>query len=100
MKIELRDGILSVSEVRDLDGTNALSQKVRGLLLVGLQAIEIDLSQTEFLNCGGLGELIAIQKMALQQARALPVRVVNAPTPVLQLLELTRLHEVFEIAKR
>ncbi len=99
MKIELRDGVLSVSELKELDGAHPLCQPLRSRLSDTLQAIELDLSQTEFLNSVGLSELIALQKMAWQHNHSLAVRVLNPPPPLQQLFELTRLHQVFEICK-
>ena len=99
MKIELHDGVVSVTEVKEVDGDAALCPRLRELLPVQIKAIEIDLSQTEFINCRGLGELIAVQKMAAADGGA-PIKVINPPGPVQQLLELTRLQRVFEITKR
>ena len=66
-----------------------------------LQAVEIDLSQTQFIDSCGLGALIAVQKCATNHNGngAVPVRLLN-PTPSVQhLLELTRLHRNFEIIR-
>ncbi len=100
MEIELNDGILSVRGLKELDGGDSVYQKVRSRLPEQLKAIEVDLSQTKFLNCSGLGELIALQKLAVQHCGQPAVRVVNPPPPVQQMLELTRLHNIFEILKR
>jgi anti-sigma B factor antagonist len=100
MKLEIKGGVLSVSEIKELDGADSLCQQVRTALPDSVQAIEIDLSQTEFLDSGGLGELIALQKMALQQCGQASVRVLNPPPPIEQLLELTRLQRLFPILKR
>ena len=112
MKLQFQDGVLSISEIKELDGEDSLCQPVRNALpdLVGgangsvrapsLQAIEIDLSQTEFLNSSGLGELIALQKMVLHECGKVMVQVLNPPAPIEQLFELTRLHKVFPILKR
>lgn len=100
MKIEIRDGILSVSELKELDGAHPLCRQVSSRMPNSLRAIEVDLSQTEFLNSVGLGELIALQKMAWERDHTLAVRVLNPSPALLQLFELTRLHQVFEICKR
>jgi anti-sigma B factor antagonist len=100
MKMELNDGVLCLSGIKDLDGAESLCSQVRPVLPESLQAIEVDLSQTEVLNSGGLCELIALQKMALRQCGKVPVRVLNPPPPVEQFLELTRLHRIFPILKR
>lgn len=100
MKLELQDGVLSVSGLKELDGGNSLCREVRAQMPERLRAIEIDFSQMEFLNSSGLGELVALHKMALQQSGDVMVRVLNPPMPVQQLFELTRLNRVFEILKR
>ncbi len=100
MKIQCEDGILTVSEIKDLDGGDGLCEQVRTQWPEALRAIEIDLSQTEFLNSSGLGQLLALQKMALQQRGKIPVRVLNPSGPIEQFLELTRTHRIFEILKR
>ncbi len=100
MKIQCQDGVLTVSEVKDLDGADGLCEQVRAQWPEKLRAIEIDLSQTEFLNSSGLGQLLALQKMALQQCGKAAVRVLNPSGPIRQFLELTRTHRMFEILKR
>jgi anti-sigma B factor antagonist len=112
MKVEVNDGVLSLSRIKELDGAQSLCEQVRRVLAdcseagdgaVGgpsFEAIEVDLSETEFLNSSGLGELIALQKLALQKCGQVPVQVLNPPPPVEQLLELTRLHRIFPILKR
>jgi anti-sigma B factor antagonist len=100
MKMELNDGVLCVSGIKELDGAESLCEQVRAALPESLQAIEVDLSQTEFLDSGGLGQLIALQKLALRKCGKVPVRVLNPPPPVEQFIELTRLHRLFPILKR
>jgi len=63
-----------------------------------LKNIEIDLSQTMFLDSCGLGALISLHKTACTRSGA--VRLLNTTPPVQQILELTRLHRVFEIVKK
>ena len=63
--------------------------------LNGHATIEIDLSRTRFMDCAGLGALIALRKLA--HARNGAVRLVN-PTPAVQgLFDVTRAGEIFEI---
>ncbi len=100
MKMEINDGVLSLSGIKDLDGQESLCREVGASLPDTLQAIEVDLSQTEFLNSSGLGELIALQKMALRQCGKVPVRLLNPQPPVEQFFELTRFHRIFPILKR
>ena len=100
MMVDASD-ILRLSDIGDLDAeaADAMRTEVRANL-VNLRAIEIDLSRTEFLDSSGLGGLVSLQKLANSQNGGVPVRVIN-PTPAIQqLLELTRLHRLFEIVKR
>jgi len=63
--------------------------------LNGHTTIEIDLSRTTFMDCTGLGALIALRKLA--RARNGGVRLVN-PTPTVQrLFNVLRAGELFEI---
>ena len=63
--------------------------------LNGHTTIEIDLSRTTFMDCTGLGALIALRKLA--RARNGGVRLVN-PTPTVQrLFDVLRAGELFEI---
>ena len=100
MKVDQGD-ILRLSDIADLDAETAdsLRNEVRANLLQS-HAIEIDLSQTEFLDSSGLGGLVSVHKLASSHNGGVPVRVVN-PTPAIQqLLELTRLHRLVEIVNR
>jgi anti-sigma B factor antagonist len=51
-----------------------------------------------FLDSCGLGALISLHKTACTRNGA--VRLLNPTPPVQQILELTRLHRVFEIVKK
>jgi anti-sigma B factor antagonist len=113
MRIALSDDILSISEIEELGAANsdAFRERVRAALPgSALKAIEIDLSQTQFVDSCGLGALIAVHKWAASRNGNgngnpngngnVPVRLLNPPPPVQQILELTRLHRTFEIVKR
>jgi len=105
LKISLSDEILKVSQVDTLGAANfeAFREAVQAALpSSSLQAIEIDLSQAQRVDSYGLGALIAVHKCAANHNGngAVPVRLLNPPQPVQQLLELTCLHRTFEIVKR
>ena len=91
---------MSVGGVKELSAANAnaFRDQVRGSLADRLKNIEIDLSQTMFLDSCGLGALISLHKTACTRSGA--VRLLNPTPPVQQILELTRLHRVFEIVKK
>jgi len=105
MKIVLGEDILRISDIKELGAANSevFRHQVReSFPPASLKAIEIDLSQTEFVDSCGLGALIAVHKWASSHNGngAVPVRLLNPPPPVQQILELTRLHRNFEIVKR
>ena len=100
MKISVSGPILRVSEVTELNAVNAPSfrDQVRGAITPETKTVELDLSDTKFVDSSGLGALIAVQKtMAIHGGS---VQIVNPTSTVVQILELTRLHRVLEIVRR
>jgi anti-sigma B factor antagonist len=100
IKVQIRGDTLNIDGVKELSAANANSfrDQVRGALAERLKNIDIDLSQTLFLDSCGLGALISLQKTACTRGGV--VKLLNPTPPVHQILELTRLHRVFEIVKR
>ena len=99
MKIQYQTKTLALSEIPELNATNsaALRDDARAALKDELITIDVDLSQTRFVDSSGLGTLIALHKTMC--ARGGCVRILNPTPSVQQILELTRLHRVFEIVK-
>lgn len=86
-----------VGGLKELVAANAsqLRDEVRMAITPECKGVDVDLSETTLLDSSGMGALIAIHKTLRGQGAAL--RIVK-PTPgVLQILELTRLHRLFEI---
>ena len=100
IKVQIQGDTLSVGGVKELSAANAnaFRDQVRGSLADKLKNIDIDLSQTMFLDSCGLGALISLHKTACTRSGA--VRLLNPTPPVQQILELTRLHRVFEIVRK
>jgi len=98
MKLLDKGDVLTVTDVRELGANNsdAFRDEVKAASN-GCKTIEIDLSQTNFIDSCGLGALIAIQKFASGRNGSASVRLLNPLPPVQQLFELTRLHRIFEI---
>lgn len=69
-----------------------LRDTVTELVAGGASHIVVDLGGTEFLDSSGLGALIGCLKMARQAGGDL--RIANAGTQVLMVLELTSMHRV------
>jgi anti-sigma B factor antagonist len=99
MNLSVDGETLRVSGVKELgaSNSNAVRDKVRSALTDGQRNIEIDLSETNFLDSCGLGALIALHKTACGRKGTL--RLLNPLPSVLQILELTRMHRIFEIVK-
>ena len=57
--------------------------------------VSIDLSKTRFIDSSGLGVLLSLNKTLRAQGGVL--KLLNPSSAVAQLIELTRLHRVFEI---
>jgi anti-sigma B factor antagonist len=98
MKMEVLGDTLRVSDVKELGSANANAFRdwVRSSLSNGLRNIELDMSQATFIDSCGLGALIALHKMACARQGAL--RLLSPQPTVHQILELTRMHRIFEIA--
>lgn len=97
MKLENRGQILRVLAVKELGAANAKGFRdwVRDSIEDGHTHLEIDLSQTTFVDSCGLGALVALHKAVA--ARDGKLRLLNPQPAVRQLLELTRLNHVFEV---
>ena len=91
---------LRILGVRELSATNANSLRdlARAALAETQRNIEIDLSLTAQVDSCGLGTLIALHKTALARNGAL--RLLNPTPSVQQILELTRMHRLFEIVEK
>lgn len=99
MNIQPQGDTLAVSGVTELNAGNAVGfrDQVRAALAGAQNNIDIDLSQMEFVDSAGLGSLVALRKTASEHNGR--VRLINPSPHVQQILELTRLHRVFEIVR-
>lgn len=99
MKLENTTNSVRVSDLTELNGTNAAAFRdaTRAALTDSTTILDVDLSLTRFLDSSGLGALIALQKTLA--ARRGSVRIINPSATAQQILELTRLHRVFEIVR-
>jgi anti-sigma B factor antagonist len=100
MKLQLSTETVSVSDIRELDvnNSNDFRDQVRASMSASQRFIEIDLSETTFLDSCGLGALIALHKTTCSRNGL--VRLLNPTPPVQQILELTRMHRIFEVVRR
>lgn len=97
MKVQIRGDTLAITGLKELAAANYQSfrDQVRGALTGEQQNIEIDLSETMFIDSCGLGALISLHKTVC--AREGQVRLLHPTPPVRQILELTRMHRIFEV---
>lgn len=100
MNISSNANILQVSEIPELNATSVGSfrDQVKTSLQPSHTQLDLDMSQTRFLDSSGLGALISIHKIII--ARKGVVRIINPTPQVQQILELTRMHRIFEIVRR
>ena len=101
MNINRRNGTLSVTGLRELNSFNAHSFRsvVARALSHDLEAIEIDLSQTQAVDGDGLGALVVLYETAKEHRKreGFAIRLTNPTPTVQQMIELARLHHLFEI---
>jgi len=97
MKIQIQNQTLSVTELTELSAANAgvFRDQTRTALTDAIKTLDVDMSQTRFVDSSGLGALIALHKTLVSRGGS--VRIVRPTPTTLQILELTRLHRIFEI---
>lgn len=99
MKLESIGNVLRVGQLAELNATNVgvFRDQVRAAITPEHRHVEIDLSPTRFVDSSGLGALVAVHKFL--SIRGGSVRILNPTPAVQQILELTRMHRIFEIVK-
>ena len=99
MKLQSDGDTLRVSLVRELSATtaNSFRDETRQAFSNDQRNIEIDLSQTAAVDSCGLGALVALHKTASSRGGFL--RLLNPTPAVQQILELTRMHRIFQVVK-
>jgi anti-sigma B factor antagonist len=88
--------------VVDLDGkitlgesTGHLRESIRQLLEQGTKKIVLNVAKVSYVDSAGLGELVGIYTTAKNQAAT--VKLINLQKKMTDLLQITRLHTIFEI---
>ena len=101
MKIENLGKCLSISEIPELTAVNSASfrDEISAVLPGAPSIIEIDLSQTRFVDSSGLGALFALYRTNAQR-EGVVLRLLNPRPEIQQLLELTQMQQIFEIVRR
>ena len=99
MKLQAQGETLHISGVKTLgvSNSNDFRDQARAAFHKDHRNIDIDLSETDYLDSCGLGTLISLHKTTSTRKGA--VRLLNPNPGVRQILELTRMHRIFEIIK-
>lgn len=99
MKIQNEGETLHISGVKALgvSNSNEFRERACAALSADQKNIDIDLSEMDHLDSCGIGTLISLHKTTTNRKGA--VRLLNPAPGVQQILELTRMHHVFEIVK-
>ena len=97
MQLETQGTELFVSDVPELTASNAsdIKTEIKAAIKDTHTQIDIDLSRTGFVDSSGLGVLIGLHKTMV--AKNGSIRILNPGESVQQVLELTRLHRLFEV---
>jgi anti-sigma B factor antagonist len=99
MRMEVQGRNLRIAGVKELGTANATAFRnwVRHALAEDHQDIEIDLSETTLLDSCGLGALIALHTAVGSRGGKLRLR--QPQPPIQQILELTRMDQIFEVVQ-
>ena len=91
------DTILRLTAPRELTAGDAaaLRDSTKRRFTEEFTGIDLDCALLEFIDSGGLGALISLRKLTVQRGGAF--RLLEPRPAVIQILELTRLHRIFEI---
>ncbi len=102
MKILHRDGVLSVSEVAQLDAAHAPDFRLamETALTPAIEEITVDLSGTHYVDCSGLGVLIGLAKTGRNGKAPASVRLLHPNARVKRLLHITQLEQHFTAAQQ
>ncbi len=75
-------------------GDVVLREKVQDLLEMGCKNVLLNLEKVSYMDSAGIGELVACYKRAKE--RGATIKLLNPSGKVFDLLQLTKLEEVFE----
>ncbi len=97
MQTNASNETLKVTGVTELTALSAreVKENITAAFSPELVNLDFDASQMEFLDSSGLGTLISLQKLAALRNGSF--RLISPTPSAIQILELTRLHRVFQI---
>ena len=99
MRITNQGRTLNVSGIKQLAAANRndFASALSAALPKGVTQIEIDLSQTGFVDCGGVGALVALRNTARGLSEQVTIRLLNPSSAAQRIFKLTRMAELFPI---
>lgn len=99
MKIVIHGDTLNVSDISELATatSNSFQSELSAALSPDVRQIELDLSRTTFVDCGGLGALVAIRKKACNGHGPATVRLLNPPKPLQHMVNMMKMTGFFPI---
>jgi len=99
MKFIVHGDTLNVSEIRELATAtaNSFQSQLSAALSDRVRNIDLDLSQTTFVDCGGLGALVAIRNKASNGHGTATIRLLNPPKPLRHIVTVMKMGDVFPI---
>jgi len=99
VKIVQHGETLDVTEIDQIAAVNAglFESALFEALRSRPRHVDIDLSRTSFVDCVGVGALVAVRKCARKRNAQAIVRLLNPALPAQSLLKLTRMDTFFPI---
>jgi anti-sigma B factor antagonist len=80
-----------------LANSAAIRRQLLAALPAGVKSVVIDLSQTDFMDCAGLGALVSLRKAARNRRNGVELKLLNPPPPIQQIFRLTKMDRIFGV---
>jgi anti-anti-sigma factor len=102
MRIIRNGETIKVSEIEQLDNLSSpgFQSAIRASLPNAFRSIDIDLSRLGFIDCAGVGALIALRNSTRQRNAVATVRLLNPSPRARRMFQLTRIDKLFPIKNR
>lgn len=97
---QVKSGVLRLEVgLTRLDAASArqFRKRIDDLWSDGIQSVEMDFDRVEFIDSSGVGALLGVYKRLPQPEAS--VRLLRVKSPVQSVIELLRLHRIFEMVK-